>query len=250
MKSVIRVKDVSKKYNEQYALQNVSLELPEHQTHIFLGSSGSGKSTLLKCIMGLKEFDSGSIEIDSDQVTSPLNSEMTRKIGYLPQEGRLFPHLNIRANVTLAAKLAGWQEKAMNSRVEELGEIVGFESEWWDRFPRQLSGGQRQRAALVRALFQDPKILLLDEPLGALDPLIRARLQEDLKIIFSRLKKLVILVTHDLGEASFFGDSITLFHEGKMVQHGQFREFIDSPQSQFVKDFVGAQRLIFQERMT
>jgi osmoprotectant transport system ATP-binding protein len=241
---MIQIQNVSKSYARRTVLDTVNLHLVEGKTHIFLGSSGSGKSTLMKLIMGLISPNQGSITFNDSVLSAMTDNVRARHIGYVLQEGGLFPHMTMRENITLQARLGSWSIDKMNARMNELTELVGFEESWLERFPRQLSGGQRQRGAVMRALFLDPQILLLDEPLGALDPLIRSKLQEDLRAIFKRLKKLVILVTHDLGEAAFFGDTITLFHEGRIVQHGTLDHMIHHPNEPFVTEFIQAQRTL------
>lgn len=240
---MILVKNVSKSYGPRVALKNVSLKLANHKTHVFLGSSGGGKSTLLKILNGLISYDEGEVIIDDIPLNSQTQKSITDKIGYVLQEGGLFPHLTIADNISLKARLSGWSEAQIKNRSEELISLFKFDNEILKKYPQSVSGGQRQRAAVMRGLFLDPKIILLDEPLGALDPLIRFHLQADLKEIFSALKKTVIIVTHDLSEAEFFGHTITLFHNGEVVQHGEFSDFIHNPASEFVTQFIQAQRM-------
>jgi len=158
------------------------------------------------------------------------------------QNGGLFPHLTARRNVTLMARYLNWKRSEIEARLLELAELTQFPLDGLDRYPVQLSGGQKQRLALMRALMLDPKVLLLDEPLGALDPIIRFDLQTDLKRIFQRLRKTVVLVTHDLDEAEYFGDSIVLMREGRIVQQGSIHEMVNAPIDPFVTHFIHAQR--------
>ena len=158
------------------------------------------------------------------------------------QEGGLFPHLSAGENVALMARHLKWDSIRVSTKLRELAESARFPAEGLRRFPAQLSGGQRQRVSLMRALMLDPDVLLLDEPLGALDPMIRADLQTDLKRIFQSLKKTVMLVTHDLGEAAFFGDLIVLLRDGEVVQSGTLEEFFETPADPFVTHFINAQR--------
>lgn len=239
---MILVKNVSKSYGHKIALKNVSLKLEDQKTHVFLGSSGGGKSTLLKILNGLIPYDQGEVTIGDIPLNSQTQKSITDKIGYVLQEGGLFPHLTIADNISLKAKLNNWSEDQIKNRFDELIKLFKFDNEILKKYPQSVSGGQRQRAAVMRGLFLDPKILLLDEPLGALDPLIRFHLQADLKEIFSALKKTVVIVTHDLSEAEFFGHSITLFHNGEIIQHGEFSDFIHNPASEFVTQFIQAQR--------
>jgi osmoprotectant transport system ATP-binding protein len=158
------------------------------------------------------------------------------------QEGGLFPHLTARRNVTLMADHLGWEERRTTGRVEELADLTKFPLDGLRRYPAQLSGGQRQRVSLMRALMLEPEILLLDEPLGSLDPMIRAELQDDLKEIFSALGKTVVLVTHDMGEAGHLGDTLVLLRHGRIVQQGSLADLVEAPAEAFVSDFVNAQR--------
>ena len=164
-------------------------------------------------------------------------------MGYVIQEGGLFPHLTAAANVTLMARHLEWPPDRLQTRLQALAALTQFPAEALGRYPVQLSGGQRQRVSLMRALMLDPDVLLLDEPLGALDPMIRADLQTDLKRIFQQLHKTVVLVTHDLGEAAFLGDVIVLMRAGEIVQQGPLAELLQTPAEPFVTDFINAQRI-------
>ncbi len=170
--------------------------------------------------------------------------EVRQRLGYVIQDGGLFPHLSARDNVTLMARYLGWDTGRIKNRLADLAELTQFPAAGLDRFPTQLSGGQRQRLSLMRALMLDPKVVLLDEPLSALDPMVRAELQDDLRAIFRSLKKTVVMVTHDLAEAGWFGDEIVLMREGRIVQRGTLKALIDSPAEPFVTQFVSAQRQI------
>lgn len=241
-RTMISIRDVSKSFSAKNALNRVSMELPGSKTHVFLGSSGSGKSTLLRIIAGLIEADQGEVYLGADRMTRLSQPELSSKIGFMLQEGGLFPHLTAEENVLLMAKSHNWTPTQISARFGKLTEILNLDSALLKKYPRQLSGGERQRTALMRALFLDPPILLLDEPLGSVDPLVRHNLQKELKNIFSNLKKLVIFVTHDLNEAAFMGDSISLFHEGRLVQSGPPDELWNQPKDSFVTEFVNAQR--------
>lgn len=233
----------SKKHGFTTALDNVSVRWPSAQTHVLLGSSGSGKSTLLKCLMGLVRANSGEMKVFGEVKSADLvTTDFLRQLGYVPQDSGLFPNMTLEQNIQLVARLEGWTSLRLQTRTRELIELVGLDPELMVKYPKQISGGQRQRVALMRALFLDPKVLLLDEPLGALDPLMRVRLQNDLKTIFNRVKKTVLIVTHDLNEAAYFGHTITLFHEGHLIQHGRFDELLKSPVTPFVTEFIEAQR--------
>lgn len=239
---MISIRNISKKFGSNAALSGVSLELADAETHVFLGSSGSGKSTLLRIIAGLIEPDSGEVRIGNELMNRVSQPNLSQKIGFMLQEGGLFPHLNAEANVLLMPRILKWEKSKTDERFRSLLEIVNLEPNLLKKFPRQLSGGERQRVALMRALFLDPPVLLLDEPLGAVDPLIRHYLQRDLKDIFARLKKLVIFVTHDLNEAAYMGRSVSLFHDGRLIQTGAVDDLWLRPKEQFVTEFVNAQR--------
>jgi len=163
-------------------------------------------------------------------------------MGYVIQEGGLFPNLSAEGNVFLMARYLGWDKDRIEERIDELCELTKFPKDALNRYPIQISGGQRQRLSLMRALMLDPNILLLDEPLGALDPLIRSELQQDLKEIFSTLGKTVVMVTHDMGEAAFFGDKIVLIKDGQIIQEGNISDLIKTPSNPFVTTFINAQR--------
>jgi len=223
------------------ALQPLSFNFDSAQTHVLLGSSGSGKSTLLRLIAGITPSDTGEIVVEGIRQTPENQSRIAEKIGYVIQEGGLFPHLTAAGNVSLKSELLGKPWEKIQSRIRELSNLVGIAPSLLDRFPRQLSGGERQRISLMRALMLDPPVLLLDEPLGALDPIVRRSLQRELRGIFDRLRKTVILVTHDVAEAQFFGDTITLMNGGRVVQRGSFQDLVSRPSTPFVSEFISAQ---------
>jgi osmoprotectant transport system ATP-binding protein len=168
--------------------------------------------------------------------------ELRRRVGYVIQDGGLFPHLTARENITLMAQHLRSSAEQIDPRLAELCELTRFANQNLDRYPVELSGGQRQRVSLMRALMLKPELLLLDEPLGALDPLVRARLQQDLKEIFAQLEQTIVLVTHDMAEAAFLGDTLVLMNEGVIAQQGRFDELRARPASSFVSDFINAQR--------
>jgi osmoprotectant transport system ATP-binding protein len=211
---------------------------------VLIGPSGCGKSTLLRIIIRLIEPDSGSIEFDGQPVTRDNINGLRRRIGYVIQEGGLFPHLTARANVLLMARHIGKSEAEMHNRLQELSELTKFSENLLARYPAELSGGQRQRVSLMRALMLSPELLLLDEPLGALDPLVRASLQKDLKEIFMLLDHTVVFVTHDLAEAIYFADEIVLMNEGEIVQKGTISDLRENPAAPFVLEFINAQRSV------
>jgi osmoprotectant transport system ATP-binding protein len=242
MSASVQLTNVSKRYGNAPALYPTNLAIERGRTTVLIGPSGCGKSTLLRLIVGLVRPDSGKIIFEGALVTPDKIDLFRRRIGYVIQEGGLFPHLTARANVLLMARYLGKDERELLTRLSELCGLTRFQQDLLDRYPVELSGGQRQRVSLMRALMLSPELLLLDEPLGALDPLVRASLQKDLKAIFSRLQQTVLLVTHDLAEATYLGDEIVLMHEGHIVQQGSFREFREHPASEFVSEFINAQR--------
>jgi len=233
---------ITKRFAGRPALGPMTLGIPEGQTTVLIGPSGCGKSTLLRLLIGLAVPDSGTVTFDGT-VVSPVTARMVRlRTGYVIQDGGLFSHLTARGNVSLLARYLGWDASRINSRVSELAELTRFPVDGLDRYPQQLSGGQRQRVGLMRALMLNPDSLLLDEPLGALDPLVRADLQTELRDIFRSLGKTVVLVTHDLGEAAFFADRVVLLKDGRVVQDGRVADLWHRPEDPFVTRFVQAQR--------
>jgi osmoprotectant transport system ATP-binding protein len=242
--ALVELNGVSKAYGEAVALHSTDLDFARGKTTVLIGPSGCGKSTLLRLIIRLLDPDAGTIRFDGDAVTPANISALRRRIGYVIQDGGLFPHLTARRNVLLMASHLKWPAQKMENRLSELCALTRFPEEALDRFPLELSGGQRQRISLMRALMLSPELLLLDEPLGALDPLVRAALQKDLKEIFQQLKQTAILVTHDLAEAAYLGDEIVLMNEGRLVQRGTLDDLRTKPAAPFVVDFINAQRTL------
>ena len=239
---MIQLDAVTKRYGTEVAVRDVSLTIPAEKTTVLIGPSGSGKSTLLRLMIGLTQPDAGTVTVDGQRLSRANVRTLRHRMGYVIQEGGLFPHLTGRANAALLARHLGWSADRIDARIEELTDLVQLAPDRLAQYPSELSGGQRQRVSLMRALMLDPDVLLLDEPLGALDPMIRADLQEDLRAIFRRLGKTVVFVTHDIGEAGFFGDHVTLLHDGAIEQQGPMSALVDEPVSDFVTDFIQAQR--------
>jgi osmoprotectant transport system ATP-binding protein len=239
---MFRLDAVRKEYAGRTALGPVTLDVPAGRTTVLLGPSGCGKSTLLRLLIGLIVPDAGTVTFDGTPVTPATVRAVRRRVGYVIQDGGLFPHLTARGNVTLMARHLGWDRDRANARVAELAALTHFPADALDRRPQHLSGGQRQRVGLMRALMLDPAALLLDEPLGALDPLVRADLQDDLRAVFRAVGKTVVLVTHDLGEAAFFADRVVLLRDGTIVQEGTPADLWRRPADPFVTRFVQAQR--------
>jgi osmoprotectant transport system ATP-binding protein len=242
MSALVQLTEVSKRYGEHLALRATNLSVERGKTTVLIGPSGCGKSTLLRLIIGLIEPDSGLIELDGAPITAENINALRRRIGYVIQEGGLFPHLTARANILLMARHTGESQGEMQKRLVQLCELTRFSQSLLSRYPGELSGGQRQRVSLMRALMLSPELLLLDEPLGALDPLVRASLQTDLKEIFARLGQTTLFVTHDLAEAIYFGDQIVLMNEGRIVQNGTISDLRENPADPFVYTFINAQR--------
>src|SRR6266850_1404006 len=237
---IIELRDVVKRYGAVEALKATTLLLGVG-VNVLLGPSGSGKSTLLRLLTGLSLPSAGEVRLWGQGLSPRTIGALRRRLGYVIQEGGLFPHLTAGANVTLAARYFGWEARRIEQRLEELCALTHFPPDGMARYPAQLSGGQRQRVGLMRALMLGPELLLLDEPLGALDPMIRAELRADLREIFRMLGQTVVLVTHDLAEAEFFADRVVLLRDGGVVQQGLLRDLVERPADPFVTRFISAQ---------
>ena len=239
---MLKLENISKRFGETVALQPTSLTFKTGSTTALLGPSGCGKSTLLRIIMGLLPSDTGAVYLNGDKMTCENVLTMRHRMGYMIQDGGLFPHLTVRQNVCLMANYLDWDQKKTNQRFTDLANLTHLPNASFDRFPSEVSGGQRQRVSLMRALFLDPAIVLLDEPMGALDPLIRSELQQELQQIFSSLGKTVIVVTHDIAEAGFLATEIVLLKAGAIAQIGTLLDLVKTPSEAFVEDFINAQR--------
>ena len=242
--TVLQIEKVSKVFRGIPALKNVDLTVEQGNTHALIGTSGSGKTTLLRIMLGLVSLDTGWVKINGQPLSTFTPRDWSNQIGYVPQDGGLFPHMTIFENVTLIGKSRNLSNTKIRERVDEILPVVEMDSQLLRQYPRQLSGGQKQRASMMRAIFLDPQILLLDEPMGALDPMIRQTLQIELKKIFESLKKTVLIVTHDLSEAVFLAQKMTLLHQGRVVQTGTYSQFVHSPSQDFVTSFLSAQRVL------
>ena len=243
---MIELKNISKHFGDIVALHPTDLSMTAGKTTVLIGPSGCGKSTILRLIIGLLEPTTGYVEFEGKRVSPDNILELRRRMGYVIQDGGLFPHLTAAENVTLMVKHLKRPAKDMQRRLEELCELTHFPRDGLNRYPVELSGGQRQRVSLMRGLVLDPDVLLLDEPLGALDPMVRASLQTDLKEIFQRLGKTVVLVTHDMAEAGYLGDRIVLLKEGTVVQQGTLEDLRERASDTFVSEFITAQRSLVQ----
>lgn len=235
---------VSKRYGSVVALENVSLSFAAGSTTALIGSSGSGKSTLLRVLLGLEWPDHGEVKVDGGVLDKSQVLALRRRTGYVIQEGGLFPHLTVLGNLGLLPHHVGWSKDRIHSRAEELATLTHLPHDALERYPAELSGGQRQRVALMRGLMLNPDALLLDEPLGALDPIVRHELQDQLKAVFEQLGKTVLVVTHDIAEAAWFAERIVLMRDGKVVQDGRLEDLQQRPVDPFVTHFVQAQRTL------
>lgn len=239
---ILRLEAVSKRFGASAALHETNLDLQSARTTVLLGPSGCGKTTLLRLMLGLLQPDTGRVLFRGQALTEHALQEARRRMGYVVQDGGLFPHLTGLENVSLMARYLEWPEPRIRERIAELADLVKLPDSMLARHPQEISGGQKQRVALMRALMLDPELLFLDEPLGALDPMVRADLQADLAAIFERLGKSVVLVTHDLAEAAFLGQALVLLQGGRIVQQGSLSDLVTRPATPFVTDFVRAQR--------
>ena len=237
---MILLEKVTKRYGERTALGPTDLKVDEGTVTALIGPSGCGKSTLIRTVLDLVPPDGGTVTVDGTPVDRDSAESVRRKVGYVIQDGGLFPHLTARDNVTLMANFL--KREGIEARLGELARLTRLPMDALDRYPNELSGGQRQRVGLMRALMLRPRVLLLDEPLGALDPLVRSALQEDLKRAFAEEGLTVLLVTHDMGEAAYLADRIVLLREGKVVQQGALDDFRERPADPFVVEFMNAQR--------
>jgi osmoprotectant transport system ATP-binding protein len=241
---MIELAGASKRYAGETALAEIQLSIERGKTTVLIGGSGCGKSTVLRLMVGLLTPDSGEVRFEGVPITPQNVQSARRRMGYVIQDGGLFSHLTARGNVVLMARYLGWSAERIATRVSELGHLARLTDDALGRYPRELSGGQRQRVSLMRALMLDPDVLLLDEPLGALDPIIRSDLQDDLRVAVRDLKKTCVLVTHDLGEASYLGDELVLMRDGHIIQRGTLNELVSTPADPFVTRFVKAQRTL------
>jgi osmoprotectant transport system ATP-binding protein len=238
---MLEFRGVSKAFDGTTVVHPLDLFIEPGEVAVLLGPSGCGKTTILRMVAGLVSPTAGQITVDSLPLNSQTMSAVRRKLGYVIQEGGLFPHLTAVENVTLMSRYEGWPRNRIGERLDELVEMTQFPRSGLNHYPNELSGGQRQRLSLMRALFLNPRLLLLDEPLGALDPLIRAGLQRDLSAVFARTGATVLLVTHDLVEASRFADRVCVMNAGRIVQQGPFAEILEKPRDEFVREFVHSQ---------
>ena len=239
----VRLENVTKKYGENFAVKNLNLEVQGGELLILIGKSGSGKTTALRMINRLIEPDSGSISVNGIDVNEFDPIRLRRNIGYVIQNIGLLPHLRVSGNIGLILKLEGWKEDKIRERVHDLLNLVSLPPQiFMDRYPHELSGGQQQRVGLARAMAMNPPLFLMDEPFGALDPLLRAQLQDEFYKIKKELGRTIVFVTHDINEAFRLGDRIAIMDNAELVQVGTPEELIFSPASDLVAQIVDSKR--------
>jgi len=220
-------------------LKNIDLTINESEITVFIGPSGSGKTTLLKMINRLEDNTTGEVKINGKNVKEYDIHKMRWDIGYALQQVALFPHMNVEENIAIVPELKKWKKEKINARIDELLNMVGLEpKKYRKRNPSELSGGEAQRVGIARALAADPKIILMDEPFSALDPITRASLQEDVKKLQKQINKTIVFVTHDIEEAFLLGDKICIIQDGELIQTGTKQEIISNPKNDFVKKFI------------
>jgi osmoprotectant transport system ATP-binding protein len=239
--TVFEVRDARKRHPGGAGVGPLSLRVRAGETVALVGPSGAGKSTLLRLLLGLVAPDAGEV-LFTGRAIGAGDDAARRRVGYVVQGGALFPHLTCEGNVALVARHLGMARAEARERIRHLARLARIDEDSLGRYPAQLSGGQAQRIGVMRALMLDPEVLLLDEPLGALDPLTRAELQDDLRQLFAALGKTVLLVTHDLAEALFLARRLVLMRDGRVVQDGTLEELLRAPADPFVTRFLRAQR--------
>ena len=224
-------------------LKNINLTINESEVTVFIGPSGSGKTTLLKMINRLEDNTTGEVKINGKNVKEYDIHKMRWDIGYALQQVALFPHMNVEENIAIVPELKKWKKEKINARIDELLHMIGLEPEKYrKRKPSELSGGEAQRVGIARALAADPKIILMDEPFSALDPITRASLQEDVKKLQKQIHKTIVFVTHDIEEAFLLGDKICIIQDGELIQSGTKQEIISNPKNDFVKKFIAIKK--------
>jgi len=241
---MIEFRSVTKKFDDgTVAVDDFSLVLPSRKTTVLVGSSGSGKTTLLRMINRMVDPTSGSVAIDDADIAQTEPVKLRRSIGYVMQNSGLLPHFKVIDNVATVPVLNGVPRKQARAQALELLDTVGLNRDIADRYPSQLSGGQQQRVGVARGLAANPNILLMDEPFGAVDPIVRAELQQEIIRLQRELDKTVVFVTHDIDEAFLLGDQVVILEKGaKVAQIGSPNEILQNPASDFVADFIGSDR--------
>ncbi|ELY3801647.1 ABC transporter ATP-binding protein [Cronobacter sakazakii] len=241
---MIEFKQVSKFYNGGAAVKDLSLTFAEGAFSVLIGTSGSGKSTTLKMINRLVEHDAGEIRFAGEEIRQFSPEALRRRMGYAIQSVGLFPHWTVAQNVATVPQLLKWPKARIQARVDELLALLGLAPDAFrDRYPHQLSGGQQQRVGVARALAADPEVLLMDEPFGALDPVTRSALQQEMRRIHQLLGRTIVLVTHDIDEALGLAEHLVLMDNGEVVQQGTPLALLTAPRNGFVRDFFGRSEL-------
>jgi osmoprotectant transport system ATP-binding protein len=243
--AMIRLEHVSKSFPgaEAPAVGDLGFEVPRGTIVTLVGPSGCGKTTTLKMINRIIEPSSGTIWVDGVEATATEPHELRRSIGYVIQQIGLFPHRTISQNIGTVPELLGWEDRRIEERINELIDLVGLDRELLARYPSELSGGQQQRVGVARALAADPPVLLMDEPFGAVDPIVRTRLQEELLILQDKVRKTIVFVTHDIDEAIRLGDQICILNVGGVLEQiGPPEAVLSDPANAFVDDFIGGER--------
>jgi len=237
---MIEIEHLSKRYGDTIVVDDVSFTVGEGEIAVVVGTSGAGKSTLLRMINRLVAPDAGRVLIDGQDTTTVPEDELRHRIGYVIQGYGLFPHRTVAENIGTVPRLLGWDRRRIAARVEELLDLFQLEpSEFAQKFPHQLSGGQQQRVGVARALAAKPALLLMDEPFGSLDPVIRGKAQDDLLTIQRRLGTTIVLVTHDMNEAFHLGDRIAVMDQARLLQYAKPADLLTHPAEAFVEQLVG-----------
>lgn len=243
---MISLKQVTKRFGSgggAVAVDDLSLDIEDGETVVLVGPSGCGKTTTMRMINRLIEPTSGTIEVSGSDVMKQDPVELRRGIGYVIQSIGLMPHRTVADNIAMVPRLIGWDDKRINSRIDELVQTFELDEEMLRRYPSELSGGQRQRVGVARALAADPPVMLMDEPFGAVDPIVRERLQDQFLSIQERLKKTIVFVTHDIDEAIKMASRIAILNKGGIIeQYASPEEILRAPATEFVKQFVGVER--------
>ena len=241
---MIEFRSISKVFDDgTVAVDDFSLVIPSHQTTVLVGSSGCGKTTLLRMVNRMVDASSGALEIDGENVADIEPVKLRRRIGYVMQNSGLLPHRRVIDNIATVPRLNGVPKREAHARALELMDTVGLDRAMAERYPAQLSGGQQQRVGVARGLAVDPNILLMDEPFGAVDPIVRADLQQELLRLQRELGKTVVFVTHDIDEAFLLGDQVVILEKGaRIAQQGSPHEILANPANDFVASFIGADR--------
>ncbi len=240
---MIELRKISKKYKEKTILKDISVVFEDNNITCLIGESGCGKTTILRMINRLIKPTSGNIFIDNKNIKDKDVIKLRRSIGYVIQQTGLFPHMTIKENIELIAKIEKRPKKFINERVYEVMNMVGLDNALLEHYPSELSGGQQQRIGIARAFFNNPNIILMDEPFSALDPITRSSLQDELLELQEKYHKTIIFVTHDMDEAIKLADKIVIMDKGEIVQYGTPEEILKHPKNEFVKKFVGNDRI-------